>query len=206
MAITLPELLVPDAAAWRDWLAEHHTEAAGVRLVLHKKGGEVTGLTRAEALDEALCFGWIDGQAGRRDEGSYLLRFTPRRSGSAWSAINVGLVDLLLDAGRMAQAGMVEVDAARADGRWENAYVGQAAAQPSAELSAALDANSAAGTAYTRLNSTNRYALYYRIHTLKREESKSRKIDEFVAMLERGEAPYAQPGFIKARQRKNTGT
>ncbi|MGP5725525.1 YdeI/OmpD-associated family protein [Arthrobacter rhombi] len=206
MAITLPELLVPDAAVWREWLAEHHIEAAGVRLVLHKQGGKTTTLTRAAALDEALCFGWIDGQAGRRDEGSYLLRFTPRRSGSAWSAINVGLVDRLVAAGRMAPAGMAEVEAARADGRWDSAYVGQATAKLSEELSAALDANPAAGMAYARLNSTNRYALYYRIHTLKREESKTRKIAEFVAMLERGQAPYAQPGFAEAPKRRNTRT
>ncbi len=201
MAIVLPELLVPDAVSWRAWLAQHHADAAGVRLVLHKKGGDATTLTRSAALDEALCFGWIDGRAGRRDEGSYLLRFTPRRSGSAWSAINVALVDRLVAEERMAPAGMVEVDAARANGRWDSAYVGQATAKPSEELSAALETSPAAQAAYGRLNSTNRYALYYRIHTLKRQESKTRKVAEFVAMLERGEAPYAQPGFDEAPKR-----
>lgn len=158
-------------------------------------------LTRAAALDEALCFGWIDGRAGRRDEGCYLLRFTPRRSGSAWSAINVGLVDRLVAEQRMAPAGRVEVEAARADGRWNSAYAGQAAARPSEELSAALEASPAAQAAYGRLNSTNRYALYYRIHALKRQESKNRKVAEFVAMLECGEAPYAQSGSAEAPKR-----
>lgn len=203
MAITLPELLVPDAAAWRDWLAGHHTDAAGVRLVLHKKGGEATGLNRAAALEEALCFGWIDGQLSGRDAGSYLLRFTPRRAGSAWSAVNVGIVGAMIEQGRMAPAGLAEVEAARADGRWEGAYSGQAAARPPAELTAALQGNRAAGAAYERLNATNRYAMYYRIHTLKRQESKTRKVAEFIAMLERGQAPFAQPGFAEAPKRTN---
>lgn len=201
MASPLPELLVPDAATWRSWLEEHHASSPGVRLVLHKKGGAVTGLTRDAALDEALCFGWIDGQAGSRDDGSYLLRFTPRRPGGAWSAINVGLVDRLEREGRLTAAGIAEVEAARADGRWEAAYAGPASARLPPELVEALEGHPAAREAYDRLNGTNRYALYYRIHTLKRAESKVRKAAEFVAMLERGQAPYAQPGFDEAPKR-----
>lgn len=197
----LPELLLPDVAAWRAWLEENHATAAGVRLVLHKKGGEVTALTRAAALDEALCFGWIDGQAGSRDEGSYLLRFTPRRPGSAWSAINVGLVDRLLADGRMAAAGLAEVEAARADGRWDAAYAGAASAQLPPELVEAFAGHPVARAAYDRLNGTNRYALYYRIHTLKQAASKTRKAAEYVQMLEAGQAPYAQNGFQEAPKR-----
>ncbi|WP_372699849.1 YdeI family protein [Arthrobacter sp. JSM 101049] len=205
MATPLPELLLPDAATWRTWLEEHHASSPGVRLVLHKKGGTVTGLTRAAALDEALCFGWIDGQAGSRDEESYLLRFTPRRPGSAWSAINVRLVDRLAGEGRMTAAGTAEVQAARTDGRWEAAYSGPASAQLPPELVEALEGHPVAQEACGRLNGTNRYALYYRIHTLKRPESKVRKAAEFVEMLERGQAPYAQPGFTEAPKRTRKG-
>lgn len=201
MATPLPELLLPDAATWRSWLEEHHASSAGVRLVVHKKGGSATALTRAAALDEALCFGWIDGQAGSRDEESYLLRFTPRRSGSSWSAINVGLVDRLAGEGRMAAAGAAEVEAARADGRWDAAYAGPATAQLPPELIEAFEGHPAAREAYDRLNSTNRFALYYRIHTLKRAESKVRKAAEFVVMLEAAQAPHAQPGFDEAPKR-----
>lgn len=202
MAIVLPELLVPDAAAWRGWLEEHHADSPGVRLVLHKKGGAVTALTRAAALDEALCFGWIDGQTGRRDEGSYLLRFTPRRPGSAWSAINVGLVDRLAAEGRMAEAGLAAVRAAQSDGRWGAAYSGPASARLHDDLAAALEHNPEALAAYGRLNATNRYALYYRLQTLKRAASRERRIGEFVDMLARGEAPYEQPGFSAAAKRE----
>lgn len=198
MATPLPELLVPDAAAWRNWLDQHHAGSAGVRLVLHKKGGNVTGLDYAGALDEALCFGWIDGQLSARDEGSYRQRFTPRTASSTWSARNVENVQRLTDAGRMHDAGLAAVAAAQADGRWEAAYQGAANAEPPPEFFAALATNPAAREAYGRLNSTNRYAVYYRLHTLKREESRQRKIAEFIQMLARGEAPYAQPGFTRA--------
>ncbi|WP_417234909.1 YdeI/OmpD-associated family protein [Arthrobacter sp.] len=204
MATPLPELLLPDAASWRDWLREHHATHAGVRLVVHKKGGAVTSLTRAAALDEALCFGWVDGQAGSRDAGSYLLRFTRRRRGSAWSAINVGPVGRLGAEGRMEGAGNAGGDAARAGGRWDAAYAGAASAQLPPELVEAFAGHPVAREAYDRLNGTNRFALYYRIHTLKRAESKVRKAAEYVAMLEAGQAPYAQQGFAEAPKRART--
>lgn len=127
MAIELEELLVPDAAAWRHWLEENHRDSPGVWLVLHKKGGKVTGLDYGAALDEALCFGWIDGQARKRDAGSYFQRMTRRGPKSTWSARNVGHVARLETAGRMADAGRVAVESARADGRWKAAYAGPAA-------------------------------------------------------------------------------
>jgi uncharacterized protein YdeI (YjbR/CyaY-like superfamily) len=120
------ELLVADRAAWRAWLLEHHATSTGVRLVLTKKGGTVTELALDDAVEEALCFGWIDGRAKRRDEGSWTVRFTPRRPRSNWSARNVGRVTRLEAEGRMHPAGQAAVDAARADGRWDAATGGTA--------------------------------------------------------------------------------
>lgn len=120
----LAELLVQDAEAWHAWLDRHHAAHPGVWLVLHKKGGHATALTYAEALDEALCFGWIDGQIARRDDDSYRQRFTPRRPTSPWSARNVEHVARLTQAGRMQSAGIAAVDAAKAQGRWQVAYGG----------------------------------------------------------------------------------
>ena len=129
MVTELAELLVQDAEAWHAWLDSHHGDHLGVWLVLHKKGGQVTALTYAQALEEALCFGWIDGQIARRDSDSYRQRFTPRRPNSAWSALNIERVARLTEAGRMQPAGIATVDAAKARGRWQVAYRGQAEMQ-----------------------------------------------------------------------------
>ena len=129
MAIELEELLLPDEAAWRTWLAENHATHPGVRLVLHKKGGTLTELTYPQAVDQALCFGWIDGQRMSRDEHSFANRFTPRTKKSNWSAKNVETIARLTQAGLMAPAGFAVVEAAKADGRWEKAYAGQKDAQ-----------------------------------------------------------------------------
>lgn len=125
MAVELPELLVPDATAWRAWLEDHHAESPGVWLVLHRKGGDVTALTYEAAVQEALCFGWIDGQARARDAGSSALRFTRRRRTSSWSPSNVARVARLEAEGRMTPAGRAAVDAAKADGRWERSQRSQ---------------------------------------------------------------------------------
>ena len=188
----LPELLVPDASSWRDWLSAQHDSSDGVWLVLHKAGGDVTALTYDQALDEALCFGWIDGQVKRRDEQSYRQRFTPRRARSAWSARNVAHVARLQEAGLMRPAGLAAVEAARQDGRWDAAYLGQAAAELPADLAEAIAANPAAAATFARLNAGNRYALTYRVNALKRAESRARRVREFVEMLARGEAVHAQ--------------
>src|SRR5437667_10578608 len=141
MAIELAELIVRDAAAWRAWLATHHADPAGVWLVLAKKGTEKpTSLTYDQALEEALCHGWIDGQARRRDEATYRQRFTPRRRRSAWSKRNVGIAERLLAEGRMQRAGITAVERAKADGRWEAAYAGQAGLEVPPDLAAALAA------------------------------------------------------------------
>lgn len=188
----LPELLLSDARAWRDWLGQHHGESPGVWLVLHKKGGQVTTLTYDQALDEALCFGWIDGQLGRRDGESYRQRFTPRTSRSAWSARNVDHVGRLTASGQMHASGRAVVEAAQADGRWDSAYAGQASATMPEDLEVAISANPAARAMLERLSSTNRYALIYRVNAVKAAATRARKIAQFVAMLERGETPYPQ--------------
>ncbi|HSF26845.1 MAG TPA: YdeI/OmpD-associated family protein [Actinomycetes bacterium] len=192
MAIELPELLVPDAPAWRDWLLEHHASAPGVWLVLGKKGGTVTALTYDDALDEALCFGWIDGQVNRRDAGSYVQRMTPRGPKSSWSARNVEHVARLEREHRMTEAGRAAVRAAQTDGRWDNAYGGPATAEVPADLAAAIAADPRAQAMFDVLTTTNRYAMIYRINTVKRAETRARKIREYVEMLARQETLYPQ--------------
>ena len=192
MAIELPELLVPDAPAWRDWLADHHATAPGVWLVLHKQGGTVTSLTYAEALDEALCFGWIDGQVIKRDGGSYRQRMTPRGPKSRWSARNVGHVARLEREHRMTEAGRAAVRAAQADGRWDNAYGGPATAEVPSDLAAAIAANPSAQAMFEVLTTTNRYAMIYRVITLKRADARAHRIRQYVDMLARHETLYPQ--------------
>ncbi|MFG2052523.1 YdeI family protein [Micromonospora sp. NPDC048930] len=188
-----PELVVPDADAWRAWLAAHHADPTGVWLVLAKRGTIApTRLGYDEALEEALCHGWIDGQVRRRDEGTYRQRFTPRRARSPWSARNVGLVARLTDEGRMHPAGLAEVDRARADGRWDAAYAGQSTAEPPEDLLAALAAEPRARRMFDILTAQNRYAVIYRVTSAKRPETRGRRIAQFVEMLARGETPHPQ--------------
>lgn len=186
--IELPELLVQDAEQWHAWLYSHHAEHPGVWLVLHKKGGQTTKLTYAQALDEALCFGWIDGQIARRDDAGYRQRFTPRRPNSPWSAKNVDNVTRLTQAGRMQPAGIAAVNAAKAQGRWQSAYRGQADMQIPDDLAQALIANPLAATMFDQLDSANRYAMVYRLNSVKRSITRARKLTEYIDMLARGEA------------------
>ncbi len=186
--VQLVELLVPDAAGWHGWLDQHHSDHPGVWLVLHKKDGRVTSLTYNQALDEALCFGWIDGQIGRRDEETYRQRFTPRRSSSPWSARNVEHVARLAEAGRMQPAGVTAVEAAKADGRWQAAYYGQANAQTPTDLSEALAASPAAAATYEQLDAANRYAIIYRLNAVKLPQTRTRKLAQYIDMLSRGDA------------------
>jgi uncharacterized protein YdeI (YjbR/CyaY-like superfamily) len=193
MAVELPELIVRDAAAWREWLANHHADPTGVWLVLAKKGTEKpTSLTYDQALEEALCHGWIDGQAGRRDEATYRQRFTPRRRRSAWSKRNTGIAERLIAEERMHPAGHAEVERAKADGRWEAAYAGPASMEVPPDLAEALAAEPKAQAMFEALNSQNRYAILYRIATAKRAETRARRIEQFVTMLARGKTVYPQ--------------
>jgi uncharacterized protein YdeI (YjbR/CyaY-like superfamily) len=189
----LPELIVADERAWLAWLAEHHGERRGVFLVLAKKGTtEPTSLSYDQALDHALCHGWIDGQVKRRDEATYRQRFTPRRARSAWSKRNVAIVERLSAEGRMQPAGLAAVEAAQADGRWESAYAGQAKIEVPDDLAAALAAEPKAKAMFAILTSQNRYAVLLRIDSAKRSETRTRRIEQFVAMLARGETVHPQ--------------
>jgi len=191
------ELIVTDVAAWRDWLGSHHADSPGVWLALAKKGTtEPTSLTYDQALDEALCHGWIDGQKGRRDDTTFKQRFTPRRSRSPWSKRNVGLAERLVEEGRMTPAGLAEVERARTDGRWAAAYSGQATIAVPADLAEALSASPRATAMFEILTSQNRYAVLYRIDTAKRADTRARRIEQFVAMLARGETPHPQKATL----------
>ena len=192
MTAELEELVVPDAPVWHTWLAEHYGSSPGVWLVLHKRGGHTTELTYDDALDEALCFGWIDGQARRRDDASYLQRMTPRGPRSMWSARNVGIVGRLETEGRMQASGRAAVQAAKEDGRWERAYEGQARAELPADLAEAIAAEPAAQEMFDVLTATNRFAIIHRVTSVKREETRARKIAGFVEMLARHETPHPQ--------------
>ncbi|WP_120522336.1 YdeI/OmpD-associated family protein [Arthrobacter celericrescens] len=192
MAVELEELLVKDAAEWRAWLEANHSSSPGVWLVLHKKGGNVTELDYDAALDEALCFGWIDGQARRRDAESMFQRMTRRGPRSPWSERNTGHIARLEAAGKMHDAGRAAVDAAKADGRWDRAYTGQAGAEVPDDLAAAIAAVPEAQAMFDVLTGTNRFALIYRTTSVKRAETRARKIAGFVDMLARHEAPYPQ--------------
>ncbi len=193
-------LTVADGAAWLAWLGEHHEKSKGVWLRLAKKGTvEPTSLTYDEALDDALCHGWIDGQVRRLDERTYRQRFTPRRARSTWSKRNVGHVERLASEGRMQPAGVAAVEQAKADGRWEAAYAGQAAMEVPDDLAAALDAEPAARAMFDTLTSQNRYAILFRIHDAKRADTRAQRIERFVAMLVRGETPHPQKRTLPNR-------
>jgi len=187
------ELLVKDVAAWRRWLRSNHAKSDGVWLVMAKKGTTTpTSLTYDQALDEALCYGWIDGQARSRDATTRLQRWTPRRKRSNWSKRNTGIAERLIKEGRMQPAGLAEIERAKGDGRWAAAYAGPATVEVPEELSAALRARPRAKAMFEILSSQNRYAILYRIHDAKRPETRARRIEQFVAMLDRGETIYPQ--------------
>jgi uncharacterized protein YdeI (YjbR/CyaY-like superfamily) len=187
------ELVVADVRRWRAWLREHHADPNGVWLVLAKKGvTDPTSLTYDEALEEAICHGWIDGQRRSRDDATFHQRFTPRRARSPWSKRNVGRVERLVAEGRMQPAGMAEVQRAKDDGRWDAAYEGQATMAVPDDLAAALAAEPAAAAMFRELTSQNRYAVLYRIDSAKRPETRAKRIEQFVAMLARGETIYPQ--------------
>jgi uncharacterized protein YdeI (YjbR/CyaY-like superfamily) len=194
MAGDLVELEMADAAAWRRWLEEHHGSSDGVWLTLAKKGPPgPTSLTYDQALDEALCFGWIDGQlAAGQGPTTFRRKFTPRTARSAWSKRNVAIAERLLAEDRMHPSGDAQVERAKADGRWDAAYAGQAASQVPLDLTAALAANPKAAAMFEQLSSQNRYAVLYRIQRVKRADTRKRRIEGFIDQLARGETIYPQ--------------
>jgi uncharacterized protein YdeI (YjbR/CyaY-like superfamily) len=192
-SVDLPELLVANAAKWRTWLRGHHSESQGVWLVLAKKGTtHPTTLSYDEALDEAICFGWIDGQLARRDDATFRRRFTPRDARSRWSKRNVAIAERLSSSGRMHRSGEVEVRQAKADGRWNSAYAGQASVEVPEDLADALMANPPAQEMFQTLTSANRYSILHRVGSAKKAETRARRIEQFVEMLARGETIHPQ--------------
>jgi uncharacterized protein YdeI (YjbR/CyaY-like superfamily) len=183
----LPILPFPSREAWEAWLEAEHERSPGVWLKIAKKASRIDTVTHAEALEAALCFGWIDGQRNSFDEKWFLQRFTPRRPRSRWSQINRDKAEELIARGAMRTAGLREVERAKADGRWQAAYASQSNIVVPPDLQRALDASPAAKEFFETLDSTNRYAVLYRIHDAKRPETRTRRIEKFVAMLARGE-------------------
>ena len=180
-------LAFPTSAAARSWLAAHHGTDRGLWVKIAKKASGHPTVTYPEFLDEALCVGWIDGQKRSYDAEWFLQRFTPRTKRSPWSRTNQEHVARLADAGRMLPAGDAQVAAAKADGRWEAAYAGQRTIEVPPDLQAALDGDLAAKAFFADLSSANRYAVLYRIGAVKRADTRTRKIEQYVAMLARGE-------------------
>jgi uncharacterized protein YdeI (YjbR/CyaY-like superfamily) len=179
----LPVVCFESADAWDAWLAAHHADSPGVWLKIAKKGSGVRSVSYSDALDVALCHGWIDGQKGRHDDEYWLQRFTPRKPGSRWSQINTERAEALIASGRMGPAGLQEVERARADGRWEQAYASQSRMTVPEDLARALAANPRAADFFATLDSANRYAVLYRIASAKRPETRAKRIGTFVAML-----------------------
>lgn len=182
----LPILAFDDGDAWEAWLVAH-ADAKGLWLKIAKKDAGVVTVTYAEALDVALCHGWIDGQKRSCDARYFLQRFTPRRAKSLWSKINIGHVERLTIAGRMRAGGQREIDAAKADGRWDAAYDGARNMETPPELVAALAKNRKAKAFFDTLSATNRYAVCWRVQTAKKPETKAKRVEALVAMLARGE-------------------
>jgi uncharacterized protein YdeI (YjbR/CyaY-like superfamily) len=193
-AVTLPTDLpvraFPDQAALEEWLDAEHATAPGLYVRLARKGSGVPSVTYAELVESVLCFGWIDGRSQRLDETSYLQRITPRRPRSVWSQKNVAAVEALTAAGRMRPAGLAQVEAARADGRWERAYAGPATITVPDDLAAALAAEPAAQQAFGALDGRNRYAVLHRVATAATPQTRARRIAALVTMLAEGRRPY----------------
>jgi uncharacterized protein YdeI (YjbR/CyaY-like superfamily) len=178
--------------AWESWLAERHATEAGAWLKIIKSGTAGPGVSYSDALDAALCHGWIDGQKERFDDEHWLQRFTPRKPGSRWSKINTQRAQRLIETGRMRPAGMREVEAARADGRWQAAYEGQRTMTVPDDLQRELDGDDAAREFFATLSSANRYAILYRIGDARRPETRARRIAKYLAMLAAHETIHPQ--------------
>ncbi|HXU45582.1 MAG TPA: YdeI/OmpD-associated family protein [Thermoanaerobaculia bacterium] len=173
--------------AWEAWLAKNFADSGGVWLRIHKKASETTSITYAEALDVALCYGWIDSQKRPGDAFSWLQRFGPRRAKSGWSRINTAHVERLIQAKKMKPPGLREVEAAKADGRWQQAYDSPGAAEIPADFLAALAKNKKAKAFFESLNKANTYAIAYRLQTAKKPETRERRLRTILEMMAKGE-------------------
>jgi uncharacterized protein YdeI (YjbR/CyaY-like superfamily) len=193
MANDLPVLSVPDVAAWARWLQDHGENSDGVWLVLAKKDAcQPTNLAYDDALAEAICYGWVDGQLASGDEKTFLRKFTPRRPRSRWSKRNVAIATKLIEDGRMRSSGLAAISIAQANGSWDAAYASQSNMEVPPELASALAAAPEANTLFARLSAANRYSILYRIASAKRSDTRQRRIEQFVAMLVRGETIHPE--------------
>jgi uncharacterized protein YdeI (YjbR/CyaY-like superfamily) len=188
----LPTILFADQAAWEEWLEKHHVSSAGVWLKIAKKGTGESSVTYPEALDVALCFGWIDGQKNSFDERFFLQKFTPRGPRSIWSKINRDKVAVLIEAQRMRPAGLAAIEQAKKNGQWAAAYDGFKASEVPPDLQAALDQSPKAKAFFATLKSQNRYAILFRLQTAKKPETRADRLKKFVDMLKKGETIYPQ--------------
>jgi len=185
-----PILAFASDAEWEAWLDAEHAASDGVWLKFAKKGSGVETVVYAEALDVALCYGWIDSQVSRLDERFYLQKFTPRRARSKWSQINREKIEALTKQGRMKPAGLEQVELAKADGRWDAAYASPANVEVPDDLQAALDASLEAAEFWAGLNKSNRFAILYQLQDAKKPETRARRLEKFVGILERREKLY----------------
>lgn len=186
----VPIVLFEEQAAWEAWLDENHASSPGLWLRLAKKAAGLESVSYAEALEVALCYGWIDGQKRSYDESSWLQKFTPRRARSIWSKINREKAEALIASGRMKAAGLAAVESAKQDGRWEAAYDSPSNATVPDDFQAELDKNAEAKAFFATLNSTNRYAILHRIQTARKAETRARRIQQFIEMLAKKEKLY----------------
>ena len=186
----LPVIPFATRDAWAAWLEEQHATSDGLWLKFAKKGSGLDSVTYAEAVEVALCYGWIDGQVRKFDEDYYLQRFTPRRARSRWSKINRQKATELIESGEMKPAGLREVERARADGRWDAAYDAPSTAQVPDDLLRELEKNQPAREFFETLDGRNRYAILYQIQDAKRPETRARRIEKYVAMLSEGKKIY----------------
>lgn len=182
-ADNLPLLLFESQQDWNDWLKEHHADTKGIWLKLAKKGTNISSIDYQQALEIALCYGWIDGQKASHDEQHWLQKFTPRGPKSIWSKINCDKATTLIAEGRMQPAGMLQVERAKADGRWDAAYDGQSKITVPPDLQDELDKNQPAKDFFATLDSRNRYAILFRIQTARKPETRAARIQKFVDML-----------------------
>jgi uncharacterized protein YdeI (YjbR/CyaY-like superfamily) len=186
----LPILDFPDRTAWTTWLAEQHESSPGVWLKIAKKASGIPTVTHPEALEEALCYGWIDGQRLPHDESFFLQRFTPRTKRSKWSQVNRDKVTDLIEQGRMKPAGLAQIEAAKQDGRWDAAYAPQSSQTIPEDFQRALDQNPKANEFFKTLRGARRYSFLYRIQDAKRPETRARRIEQFIKMLADGQTHH----------------
>lgn len=189
MAPDYPIITFASQKDWAKWLAKEHAQSDGVWIKIAKKASGIPSVDYTEALDVALCYGWIDGQLKRVDDDYYVQKFTPRRARSKWSKVNIGKVEKLTADGKMKPAGLAQIEAAKADGRWEAAYDSPRTATVPPDLQAAIDKKVKAKKTFESLTSGQRYSILYSIQDAKRPETRERRITKFVDMLARGEKP-----------------